>query len=426
MKIFRIVSETLETLLNRIVIVSGDSDNIAGLSVTLRYSLYRAKAYNRPIIFIYRPLYFPFIFSYIKIHSLKRKHAIFKLTSPYIDNNPWSILRFAIGNTVGAWSFIAFVLNIIKYKIGVLDQVLNYPRFYFAPRQLYSLESLCATQNLSPSDITEYDYSVNLNAIDSAKCQTYFNELGLLNHKFVCLHIRTMNYKGTLDDENNGFRNASPQSYIPAIKYLISKGFIVVRLGDVVPNMLPNIDGYIDYANSSYKSEEMDIFLIKKASFYFGTNSGIYDLALLLQTPMLTVNTTEMLGAKPYHRLDVMIYKRVKVRGACQPLSMKEYLKLNSLSLAEIEFIDNEPQDMIEAIDQMLTNLKGQKINNTVLDTDFREMQKIAVTRWAEKYKKDAENAVTYMNPVDELDRFASGHHYCGANGRAFIGKYFL
>ena len=203
MKIFRITSEILEKILNRTVIVSGDSDNIAGLSVTLRYSLYRAKAYNRPVIFIYRPLYFPFIFSYIKIHSLKRKHAIFKITSPYIDNNSWLILRFVIGNMIGASSFVAFIINIIKYKIGALDQVLNYPRFYFAPRQLYSLGSICATQNLSPSDITEYDYSLNLNAIDLAKCQLNFNELGLLNLKFVCLHIRTMNYKGTLDNENN-------------------------------------------------------------------------------------------------------------------------------------------------------------------------------------------------------------------------------
>ena len=425
MKIFRITSEILEKILNRTVIVSGDSDNIAGLSVTLRYALYRAKVYNRPVVFIYRPLYFPFIFNYIKIHSLKRKHAIFKLTSPYIDNNSWLILRFLIGNMIGASSFIAFIINIIKYKIGALDQVLNYPRFYFAPRQLYSLGSLCATQNLSPSDITEYDYSLNLNAIDLAKCQLNFNELGLLNLKFVCLHIRTMNYKGTLDNENNGFRNASPESYIPAIKYLISKGFIVVRLGDVVPNILPNIDGYIDYANSSYKSEEMDIFLIKKSSFYFGTNSGIYDLALLLKTPMLTVNTTEMLAAKPYHRLDVMIYKRVKSHTDRQPLSMKEYLNLDSISLAEIEFIDNESQDMIEAIDQMLANLKGQINDDTALDIEFREMQKIAVTRWAQKYKKDSENAVTYMNAVDELDRFSSGHHYNGSIGKAFISKYF-
>jgi putative glycosyltransferase (TIGR04372 family) len=336
------------------------------------------------------------------------------------------MLRFFAGNLVGACSFIVFVINIVKYKIGMLDQVLNYPRFYFAPRNLFSLEALCEAKNLSPVDITECDYSLNLNALDIATCEFHFKELGLLNQKFVCLHIRTMNYKGTLDKENNGFRNASPQSYIPAIKYLISKGFIVIRLGDVVPNILPNIDGYIDYANSPYKSEEMDIFLIKKSTFYFGTNSGIYDLALLLKTPMLTVNTTEMLIAKPYHKSDVMIYKRVKRHTDRQPLSMKEYLNLESLSLAEIEFIDNEPVDMVEAVDQMLANLEGQKYNDTVLDTEFREMQKTAVTRWAERYKKDAENAATYMNPVDELNRFSSGHYYSGANGRAFTSKYFL
>jgi len=425
MKVFRIISEMLEKLINRTIIVSGDSDNIAGLSVTLRYSLYRAKVYNRQIIYIYRPLYFPFIFDWIKIHSLKKKHAIFKLTSPYIDNDRWLILRFVVGNIVGICTFTAFSIDLLKYKMGLLDQVINYPRFYFAPSKLFSLESLCTSAKISPNDLTEYNYSVNLNPIFSAKCEHNFKKLGLLNKKYVCLHIRTMHYKGTLDGENNGFRNANPESYIIAIRYLISRGFIVVRLGDVIPNLLPNISGYIDYANSQYKSEEMDIFLIKNSYFYFGTNSGIYDLALLLQTPMLTVNVTEMLIAKPYHRNDVMIYKRIKKHTDTHQLTMKEYLNLNSVSLEEIEFIDNAPDDMIAAIDQMLENLEGQECGDSDIHNEFRKMQKIAVNRWAEKYKNEAERKITYMNVDDELDRYASSCFYSGSIGRDFLRKYF-
>ena len=118
MKVFRIISEMLEKLINRTIIVSGDSDNIAGLSVTLRYSLYRAKVYNRPIIYIYRPLYFPFIFNRIKIHSLKKKHAIFKLTSPYIDNDRWLILRFVVGNIVYAFNPLGFYARAVVISGG--------------------------------------------------------------------------------------------------------------------------------------------------------------------------------------------------------------------------------------------------------------------------------------------------------------------
>lgn len=424
MEIFRRMSECFGKLLNRTVVVAGDSDNVAGLSVALNFSLYMAKLKNRPVIYIYRPIYFPAIFNRIKIHSLRKKHAIFDLTSPHIDNRKLFIFRFIIGHTVGIYCFLNFLFDLVRYKLKIIDQVRSYPRIIFGPRNLFNLELICTKTGFSPSEIIEDDFMIRLNRLNEQDCKSNSIKLGVSEKLFVCLHIRTMHYKGTMDQENKGFRNANPESYIPAIRYLISLGLNVVRLGDKVKNFLPEMNGYIDYANSEYKSEAMDIYLIKNCHFYLGTNSGIYDLAVLLRAPMLSVNVTEMLFSKPFRTNDVMIYKRIKRISDLNPLKMEEYLKMNTPpTLAEFEFIDNLPEDIIDAIDQILENLSGRRKVNDEIDDEFELILRRVPVRWSKITLP--ETSKNYMNNSDELARIISYQYYNGKIGRKFIRKYY-
>ena len=425
MNILRFFSEFLGRILNRTVVVSGDSDNIAGLAVALNFSLYWAKATGRRVLFIYRPIYFPCIFNRIKIHSIKKRHALFELTSPLIDSSPSLLARHIVGNLVGILCFCTFLVDLLKYKVRIYDQIVNYPRYIFGPNNLFDLDFVCKTNRVQKSSILTHDYNIDLPPKKNSKCKSDALKLGIVGKKFVCLHIRTRHYKGTPDKENDGFRNASPESYIPAVRYLISKGLTVVRLGDRVENLLPSIEGYVDYANSELKSEDMDIYLIKNCFFYLGTNSGIYDLAALLRVPMLTVNVTEMLAAKPFNRLDVMIYKRIKRVGTAAPIAMKEYLNLREpVSLGDFEFIDNSPDDLIESINQMLANLSDGFQENDKIDDQFEADLKAAAKRWASLiFSRDS--GPTYRNAKDESDRIRSYQHFDGKIGREFVRKYY-
>jgi len=234
-----------------------------------------------------------------------------------------------------------------------------------------------------------------------------------------------MHYKGTKDRENNGFRNADPASYITPIQYLISKGYTVVRLGDRVENLLPQMDGFVDYANSKFKSEEMDIYLITNCYFYLGTNSGIFDLAVLFRVPMVTVNVTEMLAAKPFHSYDVMIYKRIRRLSDGIILPMEDYLDLNAPpSLHEFEFLDNSSEDIIDAIDQMLNNLSKNRIENQFVSLKFEEKLKDTAEKWADLIFK-SNGGPTYMNAEDEIMRIKSYSRFNGHIGNKFVSKYF-
>lgn len=96
------------------------------------------------------------------------------------------------------------------------------------------------------------------------KCQENLRQLGVGEGQwYVCLHIRTSFYHSSYMDEH---RNSSVENYLEAINYIHSLGGVVIRLGD--PVFLGYEDAYIDYPNTSFKSELMDLFLIKIVDFF--------------------------------------------------------------------------------------------------------------------------------------------------------------
>lgn len=93
---------------------------------------------------------------------------------------------------------------------------------------------------------------------------------------FVALHMRE-----ATTTPIRGAGNVEIESYIPAIKEIISLGGAVIRLGNPGMSKIEELDsnlgkdlGYFDYANSKFKSEILDIFLMSHCKFMIGTSSG--------------------------------------------------------------------------------------------------------------------------------------------------------
>lgn len=93
---------------------------------------------------------------------------------------------------------------------------------------------------------------------------------------FVVLHMREAS-----TTKARGAGNVEINSYIPAIKEILAAGGAVVRIGNSGMTRLGTFDqglesnpAYFDYANSSFKSEELDIFLMSNCRFMIGTASG--------------------------------------------------------------------------------------------------------------------------------------------------------
>jgi putative glycosyltransferase (TIGR04372 family) len=108
---------------------------------------------------------------------------------------------------------------------------------------------------------------------------------------YVGLHVREGGFYNEAQGGSNEHRNARIEDYLPAIKEVTGRGGWVVRLGDVSMLPLPeDIPGVIDYALSTEKSEEMDMFLLATCRFIIGTTTGLTTAAQCFGTPMVLVN----------------------------------------------------------------------------------------------------------------------------------------
>ena len=87
---------------------------------------------------------------------------------------------------------------------------------------------------------------------------------------FVCIHVREGGYSPS-DEKYHSFRNANIASFIPAMKAIIDSGGMCVRMGDSTMSQIETIKGVVDYANSKYCSDRMDVFLCSRCRFFLGT-----------------------------------------------------------------------------------------------------------------------------------------------------------
>jgi len=100
---------------------------------------------------------------------------------------------------------------------------------------------------------------------------------------FVALHIREKSNK--LDA-----RQASVNSFIPAIKEITKRGGWVIRFGTDNMTPLPDLPNLIDLYVNSPENRLIHYFLLAKAKFLLGNLSGPMEIAKAFGTPVLTTN----------------------------------------------------------------------------------------------------------------------------------------
>lgn len=104
----------------------------------------------------------------------------------------------------------------------------------------------------------------------------------------VGLHIRELP-AGKLDH-----RTASLSRYLPAVDFLLKRGFKVVRFGSSWMTPLPKMDGLIDLARIPEHMNELDFAVLHSSEFLISTLSGPAVCANWMGIPTLVTNTTSL------------------------------------------------------------------------------------------------------------------------------------
>ncbi len=134
--------------------------------------------------------------------------------------------------------------------------------------------------------------------------------------KFVALHVRE---SGFYDDMERISRNADINDYKPAIKYMISQGYAVVRLGN---EKMGNIDKLIeecgpllfDYAHSDIRSEMMDCFLMSQCAFFIGMASGPASLPVVFGANSCNINWWNAYTGPNFIEGDLTSFKKFRYK----------------------------------------------------------------------------------------------------------------
>ena len=142
--------------------------------------------------------------------------------------------------------------------------------------------------------------------------QRYLKKIGLKDTDwFVTLHVRESSKK---DNKQYGddFRNSDPFNYLEAVKFIISQGGHVFRMGDASLTKLPNINGLIDYAHSEDKNSALDIYLAAKSKFCLGTSSGYFRVPGYFDVPVILTNQSQTIEYFSLRKHDIFLPKNIK------------------------------------------------------------------------------------------------------------------
>ena len=187
-----------------------------------------------------------------------------------------------------------YLFELQKKKIIVL------PKFIF--KNLFRIFIKFKKHNhLIPVTFKTFDRDINhvlyktkqviqIPKVDKIKGLNYLNKRKVKNiSKIILLNVRDSAYYGF--KPSSEFRNADINKFIPAIKFLVSKGYYIFRTGAKVSKKVNfKHKNFIDYASNGDRSEFLDIFLADICNFCITTSCGYDSVPAGFRKPLVVVN----------------------------------------------------------------------------------------------------------------------------------------
>lgn len=181
--------------------------------------------------------------------------------------------------------------------------------------------------------------------------------------RVVTLHVREAGYKRLIGQDErpkDSNRNARIESYFPAIDYLVSQGYTVVRIGDRAMTPVRR-DGVVDLATDARRTDLVELWAIFRSSFFIGCDSGPSFTPLFTNVPALLVNVTNPLGQFPARTTDRYILKHLNdpEQGLLSIAGMLDAIyRTDRMKRDRLTFVDNSPHDIIAAVEEMVASLE--------------------------------------------------------------------
>tara|TARA_B100000287_G_scaffold86226_1_gene78851 strand:+ start:208 stop:1401 length:1194 start_codon:yes stop_codon:yes gene_type:complete len=220
------------------------------------------------------------------------------------------------------YSSLVFFLNYFNFK--------KLSKFFFL--KTYTRDTHNIIDNFSPI------IKLQRNEIDTAENILLKNNVNT-SKKIVCINVRDSLYlKKTFSEFDGSYhdrRDADINNYLSIIKYLVSKDYIVVRMGKYMKNKAayehPN---FIDYPFCKFKTDLLDIYLGYKCYMSISTGSGWDSIPYSFRKPILYTNFSS------HSKIQLSSIKHMTIFKLVKDLDNK-YLKIDELLQNDLRLITN-------------------------------------------------------------------------------------
>jgi len=257
-------------------------------------------------------------------------------------------------------------INVIHYRLGNPINILNnFISFFSKNSNFYKI-------NLYDNDLLNLfqrcDIQLKIPDFDKKKGIKILNNIGIKeNTKFVCIAARGDDYLRTrhpnVDWSYHDYRNSSIYNFLDAVDYLNSKGYYVIRLGkNVNEKIKSNNLMLIDYADSKFQDDFMDLFLCLKCSFFISTGFGLDQAPYIFRKKILYVNWPKFDEIFSWSPNAITIFKHYYSIKNKKKLSVKEIFEQNLEGVSDtrifkekkIVLLENSPLEIKELVQEFL------------------------------------------------------------------------
>ena len=282
-------------------------------------------------------------------------------------------------------------LNYIKKLEGIFTLTTKFQNFLFEPFWLFPFLRIdTKSYAIAQGETSEWSKIsklwdskppiLRIDINDKNYGDQILKKIGSNINWFVCFHAREGGYS-PIDENFHSFRNASIDSYEPAMDYIIKLGGTCIRMGDSSMKKLPQKEGVFDYAHSEYRSDRMDVFFCASCRFFVGTSSGLAALASVFGRPLAITNMAPLNMALLPGNKDKGIFKIYKSSIDNSLLSFKKIFETESSNYRHtidfinnnISLIDNTEEEILELCEEMIFSESVSSIDSD-LQSKFKNL----------------------------------------------------
>lgn len=324
------------------------------------------------------------------------------IAAPFRAGSPWLWARRSLALAVVGPVYAA-VEGATWLPRGVREFVMGRSRLYRRLKQtirayaaradarwthLYRRQALALRKELEKAGRTVPPIRLRLPARREAQVVREAAALGIdPSAPIVTVHVRESGYRsssGLRQRSWDDVRNARIETFRPAFRALVKRGYTVVRLGDA--SMTPvEMRGVVDLATSPSRTPWLEIWCTMRSQFLVGCDSGPSWLAVLLGVPLLTVNAVHFRDlSRPTDRI-ICKLARDRTTGAVLPVAAmltEEFLRVGFKG-DRYECIDNAPDDITRAVLDMIEVVHGRERRSSWQSRFNRRLRQVERERLA-------------------------------------------